>query len=175
MIGAVLLAVHFLALSSTFTALPDDTSAHIASYLDSKSLARYLASSKNRRDLRYRVKKFGAGYSANEQSNDFSFLSGYPNLEEVYLKRSGIANFSFLPSLTRLRVLDLAGCLRAFDFCSLLPSSETLEVVRLWRLTPDSPQCLKKFRKLKKLYVHNLNDLSILQGLQNLEELEIQN
>jgi Leucine-rich repeat (LRR) protein len=173
MIGAVLLAIHFLAVCSTLPVLPDETNAHISSYLDYQSLVRYLASSKTRRDLREWVKMFDADYSANQLSNDFSFLSGYPNLEEIYLKRPRISSVSFLPRFTRLRVVDLTGYFNAFDFCSLLPSSETLEVVRLWRLTPDSPQCLRNFRKLKKLYVNNLNDLSILQGLESLEELEI--
>jgi hypothetical protein len=73
-------------------------------------------------------------------------------------------------------VVDLTGYVgadRIFDMCALLPSSETLEVMRLWRLMPDSRHCLTKFRKLKKLYVFELDDLSILQGLGNLEELEI--
>jgi Leucine-rich repeat (LRR) protein len=177
MIG-ILLTVQFLAVSSISPALPDDSSAQIFSYLDSESLFRYVASSKTQRDLlRDQVKTFHVdSYSAETLSRDFSFLSEYPNLEEVYLKRAGIANVSFLRNLPRLRVLDLTGYYgadRAFDMCWLLAAAETLEVVRLWRLSPESRHCLTNFRRLKKLYVFELDDLSILQGLANLEELEI--
>ena len=166
-----LLAVHFLAVSSTFPTFPDDTSAHISSYLDSQSLVRYLASSQSRRHLRDRVKTFHVDSSVKKESNDFSFLAGYPNLEEVYLKRLGVPRISFLASLTRIRVLDLTGYFGPFDMCAVLPSAETLEVARLQRLVPNSRQCMTNFRRLKKLVVFQLDDLSTLLG--SLEELEI--
>ena len=168
-----MLVVHFLVVSSIIPTLPDDTSAHMSSYLDSESLVGYLASSKTRRSLRDRVQKFDAGYSANKQSGDFSFLSEYPNLEQVYLSRPGVANVSFLPSLTRLRVVDLTGYIGDVNMCTVLPSAKTLEVVRLRTIAPESRVCLPNFRKLKKLYVDRLDDLSILQGLESLEQLEI--